>query len=138
MQPPSPLELARRRAVARTKRIQTGTRVSQTFRVTYTEEGAQRQRSRLHVFFARTLGFTEYGHARVQWERSEFDDLRAAGLKSRAELSTGPEGRGGIGGLTGTHPSTAGKGTDATNLWYSDGRGARRRAIAHGRGGRRC
>lgn len=65
-------------------------------------------------------------------------DLRAPGLKSRAELSTGPEGRGGLGGLTGTHPSTAGKGTDTTNLWYSDGRGARRRAIAHGRGGRRC
>eukprot|EP00961_Rhodomonas_salina_P113947 1532651-Rhodomonas_salina.1 len=37
------------------------------------EEGAQRQCSRYHVYFARTLGFTEHGHARVQWERSELD-----------------------------------------------------------------
>eukprot|EP00961_Rhodomonas_salina_P254408 3437700-Rhodomonas_salina.1 len=56
-------DLAHRQAVARAKRIQVGTRVSQTFWVTYTEEGAQRQRSKHHVFFALTLGFTEQGHA---------------------------------------------------------------------------
>eukprot|EP00961_Rhodomonas_salina_P155814 2098143-Rhodomonas_salina.1 len=73
MPPPTTAELAHRQAVARAKRIQGGTRVSQTFWVTYTEEGAQRQHSRHHVFFSRTLGFTEHGHARVQWEHSKFD-----------------------------------------------------------------
>eukprot|EP00961_Rhodomonas_salina_P172236 2322485-Rhodomonas_salina.1 len=127
MPPPTTAELAHRQAVARAKRIQAGTLVSQKFWVTSTEdsEGAQQQRSRHHVFFALTLGFTEHGHARVQWERSEFDDLRDAGLRSQAELSTGPEGRGGLGGMTGTHQSTVGRGTDAMNLWCCDGRGAR-------------
>eukprot|EP00961_Rhodomonas_salina_P047018 630886-Rhodomonas_salina.1 len=64
-------------------------------------------------------------------------DLRVAGLRSRAELSTGPEERGGRSGMTGTHQSTVGRGMDATNRWCCDGRGARRRATAHGRGGRR-
>eukprot|EP00961_Rhodomonas_salina_P072318 971328-Rhodomonas_salina.1 len=39
--------------------------------------------------------------------------------------------------MTGTHQSTAGRGTDATNLWCCDGRGVRRKALAHWRGGRR-
>eukprot|EP00961_Rhodomonas_salina_P033504 450943-Rhodomonas_salina.2 len=73
MHPPTTAELAHRQAVARAKRIQAGTRVSQKFWMIDTEEGAQRQRSRHHVFFAGTLGFTEHGHARFQWERSEFD-----------------------------------------------------------------
>eukprot|EP00961_Rhodomonas_salina_P082911 1114378-Rhodomonas_salina.1 len=73
MLPPTTAELAHRQAVARAKRIQAGTRVSQKFWVIFPEEGAQRQRSRHHVFFARTLGFTEHRHARVQWERSELD-----------------------------------------------------------------
>eukprot|EP00961_Rhodomonas_salina_P085564 1149380-Rhodomonas_salina.1 len=64
MLPPTTAELAHRRAVARAKRIQAGTRVSQKFWVTSMEEVAQRQCSRYHVYFARTLGFTEHGHAR--------------------------------------------------------------------------
>eukprot|EP00961_Rhodomonas_salina_P086648 1165163-Rhodomonas_salina.1 len=64
MLPPTTAELAHRQAVARAKRIQAGTRVSQKFLVTSTEEGAQRQHSRDHVYFAHTLGFTEHGHAR--------------------------------------------------------------------------
>eukprot|EP00961_Rhodomonas_salina_P057664 774958-Rhodomonas_salina.2 len=73
MPPPTAAELAHRQAVARAKHIQMGTQVSQTFLVTYTERGAQRQCSKHHVLFAGTLGFTEHGHTRVQWERSEFD-----------------------------------------------------------------
>eukprot|EP00961_Rhodomonas_salina_P192017 2591047-Rhodomonas_salina.2 len=73
MLPQTTAELAHRQAVARAKRIQAGTRVSQKFWVISTEEGAQRQRSRHHVFFAHILGFTEHRHARVQWECSKLD-----------------------------------------------------------------
>ena len=71
--PPSAAELHSRLAAARSKRIAEGVRVSQEFRVTYTQDGSTRKRSAFHTFFARVLGFTADGHVRVKWERSEFD-----------------------------------------------------------------
>eukprot|EP00961_Rhodomonas_salina_P246863 3335127-Rhodomonas_salina.1 len=51
--------------------------------------------------------------------------LQVAGLRSQAELSTGPTGGRGIGWMTGTSQSTDDKGWDATNQWCRDGRGVR-------------
>eukprot|EP00961_Rhodomonas_salina_P049743 668507-Rhodomonas_salina.1 len=81
------------------------------------EEGAQKQCSKHHVFFACTLGFMEHGHALVQWEHSKFDGLLAAGLMfSWVELSTGPAGEGGLDWITGTLQSTDDKGWGATHI----------------------
>eukprot|EP00961_Rhodomonas_salina_P013505 180971-Rhodomonas_salina.1 len=71
-------------------------------------------------------------HCRTLWPRASTGtatvsgpDFRKGGVRSRVELSTGPAGRGGFGEMTGARRSTVGKGTDATELWRREGRGAR-------------